>query len=129
MKSLVLFICGTLLFGALTLGIGYWAWGNETLLQGGVAFALAFVPAVVTLAWVLHSYRAAPQLQLLASLGGSGIRMAVALGGGILLTNAQPQSFDMPFWSWLVLFYLVFLGFEITLLVRQQSKLDGGPHS
>ena len=38
----------------------------------------------------MASFRSAPQLQLLASLGGSGVRMAVALGGGLLLTQTQP---------------------------------------
>jgi hypothetical protein len=127
MKSFVLFVCGTLLFGALALGIGFWVWGEDSLLQGGVAFGLTFVPAAITLAWVVSSYRAAPHLQLLASLAGSGVRMAVALGGGLLLTTEQPQTFHTAFWFWLVLFYLALLGFEIALVVRQQPKLNGSP--
>lgn len=129
MKSLLLFVSGGLLFGAMALGIGYWLGDQETLMQGGVALALTLVPAAVTLAWVVFSYRSAPQLQLLASLGGSGVRMAIALGGGYFLTNTQPQFFDTPFWCWLLLFYLVLLGFEITLLVRQQPKLNGSPQA
>ena len=88
-------------------------------------FALAFVPAAGTLAWVLFTYRTTPQLQLMASLGGSGLRMAIALGGAMFLTNAQPQYFDTLFWGWLLWFYLVLLGFEITILVRQLPKLNG----
>jgi hypothetical protein len=129
MKSLLLFVCGGLLFGAIALGVGYWLGSQDTLVQGGVAFVLTLVPATVTLAWVVFSYRSAPQMQLLASLGGSGVRMAIALGGGFLLTTMQPQSFDTPFWCWLVLFYLALLGFEITLLVRQQDKLNGSPQA
>jgi hypothetical protein len=41
----------------------------------------------------------------------------------------QPQSFDTPFWCWLLLFYLALLGFEITLLVRQHAKLNGSPQA
>jgi hypothetical protein len=129
MKSLLLFVCGGLLFGAIALGIGYWLGDQDTLVQGGVAFALTLVPAAATLAWVVFTYRSAPEMRLLASLGGSGVRMAIALGGGFLLTNMQPQSFDTPFWCWLVLFYLALLGFEITLLVRQQAKLNGSPQA
>ena len=52
--------------------------------------------------------------------------MAVALGGGLLLTTQLPQSFGRMFWCWLILFYLAFLGFEITLLiVYQQPKVEG----
>jgi hypothetical protein len=127
MRSLVFFICGALLFGTLTLGIGYWVGNDDTLLQGGVAFGLAFVPAALTLGLVVYSYRSTPELQLTASLGGSGLRMAVALGGGVFLTNTQPHLFGTPFWSWLVLFYLVLLGFEITLLVwRTRSPQASG---
>ena len=117
MRSLVFFICGALLFGALSLGIAYAVGNEETLVQGGVAFGLAFVPAALTLGWVVYSYRSTPDMQLMASLGGSGVRMAIALGGGLFLTSTQPHVFATPFWSWLVLFYLVLLGFEITLLV------------
>jgi hypothetical protein len=129
MKCLLHFICGGLIFGATALGIGYWLGNQDTLVQGGVAFALTLVPAAVTLAWVVFSYRSAPEMRLLASLGGSGVRLAAALGGGYFLTTTQPQSFDTPFWCWLLLFYLVLLGFEITLLVRQQPKLNGSPQA
>ena len=127
MKSLVHFLGGALLFGALVLGLGYWIAGEEILLPGSVAFALAFVPAAATLAWVTFSYRAAPDMKLLASMGGSGVRMAIALGGGYFLTTYQPQYFDPTFWFWLLLFYLTLLAFEITLLVRQQPDINGSP--
>jgi hypothetical protein len=129
MKSLAVFVTGAALFAASALGIGYWLAGDDALLQGAVAFALAFVPAAGTLAWVTYSYRSTPDMKLLASLGGSGFRMAIALGGGWFLTNSQPQTFDMTFWSWLILFYLVLLAFEITILVWQQPKLDGSPQA
>src|ERR1022692_4821817 len=123
MKSLVLFRSGAWLFGTLALGIGYWVGGEETLFQGSVAFGLAFVPAAITLAWVTYSYRSTPDMKLLACLGASGFRMAIVLGGAYFLTSSQPQTFDMTFWSWLILFYLVLLAFEITILVRQQPSL------
>jgi hypothetical protein len=125
MKTLLQFVAGALLFGAMALGIGYAVWPEDVLLQGVVAFGLAFVPAALTVAWVVYSFRAAPDMQLIAALGGSGIRMMIALGGGFLLTSARPQLFEQPFWIWLVLFYLSLLGFEIALLVRQQPKLNG----
>ena len=124
MKTLVWFICGALLFGSATLGIGFAVWPADVFVQGITAFGLAFVPATLTLAWIVYSCRSTPELQLIASLGGSGVRMALALGGGFMLTSAQPATFAMPFWSWLVLFYLSFLGFEMVLIVRQQATLE-----
>jgi hypothetical protein len=118
MKSFLLFVAGALLFGAIALGIGHAVWPEGVLIQGGSAFGLAFVPAALALAWVLYSYRAAPEMRLLAALGGSGFRMLIALGGGYFLASAQPEAFGKPFWGWLVLFYLTLLGFEIALLVR-----------
>lgn len=129
MKKLLVFVLGSLAFGAISLSAGYAIWDVDMLVQGGAAFALTFIPGVLTFAWVVLSHRSAPDLQLLASLGGTGVRMAIALGGGYLLTTAQPERFDMPFWSWLALFYLGLLAFEITLLVRQQPKLDGAPQT
>jgi hypothetical protein len=129
MKKLVVFVLGSLAFGAFSLGAGYAIWDVDVLIQGGAAFALAFIPGVLTFAWVVFSSRSAPEMQLLASLGSTGVRMAIALGGGYLLTAMQPQRFDMPFWTWLILFYLGLLAFEITLLVRQQPKLDGTPQT
>lgn len=129
MKSLIVFILGGLAFGGASLGIGYASFGEETLLQGGTAFGLAFVPSMITLAWVLFTYRSSPEMQLVAGLGGMGIRMAIALGGGMFLTQARPDDFREAFWYWLALFYLVLLAFEITLLVRQQPKLNGSPQA
>lgn len=127
MRTWLLFFGGGLVFGAVSLGLGYWFEAPHAFVQGGTAFGLSFVPAAAALAWVLHSYRSSPEMQLLASLGSSGLRMAIALGGGFFLTQVQPQNFAEPFWYWLVLFYLTLLAFEITLVVRQQPKLDGPP--
>ncbi len=125
MKTLMFFVVGGVIFGAISLGIGYSFSEQAALVQGGAAFGLTFVPAAATLAWVLFSYRTSPELQLMASLGGSGVRMAIALGGGFLLTQSQPQAFDAGFWFWILLFYLTFLAAEITFVVRQQPEVKG----
>lgn len=122
MRTLAFFTAGSLLVGLAALAGGWAAWGFDALVQGGAAFGLAFVPAALTMALVLIGFRSSPEMQLLAGLGGSGVRMAVALGGGCLLTAAVPERFDLPFWAWLVVFYLSLLAFEITLLVRNQPK-------
>lgn len=127
MKILALFSAGSLLFGAAALGGGCVAIGPEILLPAGPALGLTLLPAAITLAWVVISYRSDPSMMLLASLGASGFRMAIALGGGFYLTSAHPQTFDTTFWYWLLLFYPVFLALEITLLVWQQPKVDQAP--
>jgi len=122
MKSTLVFVVGGLVFGLVALGIGYAAAGEEMLIEGSTAFGLAFVPATVAFVWVLFSFRSVPEMQLLATLGSSGLRMIIALGGGFFLTQAHPQTFGVPFWGWLILFYLGLLVLEMTVVVRQQDK-------
>src|SRR5262245_56766359 len=104
MKTLLVFAIGGLVFGGASLGLGWWLGDQQTVVQGCAAFGLSFVPAVATLAWVLFSFRSSPDMQLLASLGSSGFRMVIALGGALYLTQTQPQTFGEPLWYWLVLF-------------------------
>jgi hypothetical protein len=120
MKMLLVFIAVCLAVGAAALGAGYAIAGESALIQGGTAFALAFVPATATLAFVALSYRGAPDMRLMASMGGTGIRMAIGLGGGYFLTSSWPETFGIAFWYWLLVFYMGMLAFEITLIVRTQ---------
>ncbi len=122
MKSVGLFVGGSLLFGTVAIGLGFAALGESVLLEAGVAFALAFIPSTATLVWVVVSYRSTPEMQLTASMGGSGVRMMIALGGGYLLTTTRADLFGSAFWYWILLFYLGLLAFEITLLVANQHQ-------
>src|SRR5436309_1820777 len=72
MKSLVLFITVSTLFGAAAVGTGFVAGGTDAAVQSGVGFGLTFVPAALTLGWVVFTYRSDPSMMLLASLGASG---------------------------------------------------------
>ena len=120
MKTLLLFVLGGLLFGLAALGVGYAVWQEIALVQGGTAFGLTFVPAALTLGWALYSYRSSPEMQLMACMGGSGVRMAIALGGAYFLTQAQPDIFSSALFFWLLVFYMTFLAAEITLVLRKK---------
>jgi len=109
--------CSVLLWGLLVVP-AWFLWGDEQLLQSLAALGLVLVPAAATLIWVSWTYRHAPDMRLLAAMGASGVRMAAALGGGVALVLGFPQSFDVPFWIWLVVLYLSVLGLEITVLLR-----------
>ena len=127
MKTMAAFLVGGLAVGGSGAAVGY-AWGGaDAVLPAAAGFALAFLPAAVTLAWVTWTYRSTPEMQLLASLGGSGVRMAVALTGGYFLTSGDLPVFEMSFWYWILFFYLVLLALEIGLLVRQQPNAAGAP--
>jgi hypothetical protein len=81
------------------------------------------VPAAIALAWVMHTGSKQPEMRLMAWLGGSGIRMGVALGGAYLLRDRLPQQFGDPILWWLVFFYPIFLASEIAILLRLQPKV------
>jgi hypothetical protein len=103
----------------------WWWYGELALLQSGVALALSLVPAVATLLWADRVWKNSPEMQLLAALGGSGVRMAIVLGVGALLYFQYPETFSAAFLVWLLIFYLVFLALEMTLLLRPGNSLHG----
>jgi len=96
----------------------WWRYGDLVLLQSGVAFSLSLVPAVATLIWANYAWKSSPESQLLAALGGSGVRMGIVLAVGAFLYFQYPETFSAAFLVWLLVFYLVFLALEITLVLR-----------
>jgi hypothetical protein len=103
----------------------WWWYGELALIQSGVALALSLVPAVATLIWADRVWKNSPEMQLLAALGGSGVRMAIVLGVGACLYFQYPETFSAAFLVWLLIFYLVFLALEMTLLLRPGKSLPG----
>ena len=96
----------------------WWWYGDLAFLQSGVALALSLVPAVATLIWANYAAKNSAESQLLAALGGSGVRMGIVLGVGAFLYFQYPETFSAAFLGWLLVFYLVFLALEITLVLR-----------
>jgi hypothetical protein len=103
----------------------WWWYGELALLQSGVALALSLVPAVATLIWADRVWKNSPEMQLLAALGGSGVRMAIVLGVGAFLYFQYPETFSAAFLVWLLVFYMVFLALEMALLLRPGKPLHG----
>lgn len=122
MKQAGLLVGGTVLLGLL---LAYPAWllgGEPVLIQEMTALALCLAPALGTFLWQKNSARASPEAQLMAVLGGSGIRLAIVLGGGALLYWKLPETYTDSFWIWLLVFYMFTLTVEITLAVREQNR-------
>src|SRR5262245_52160545 len=76
--------------------------GPEALIQSLAAMLLCLVPAVATMAFALRAFQRSAEEQLLAVLGGTGVRMAVVLGLGWLGFSFLPELHDVAFWIWLV---------------------------
>src|SRR5262245_3721221 len=113
---------------ALGLALAYPAWllgGESALIQEATALGLCMIPAVATSLWRAQSATASPEMQLMAVLGGSGVRLAVVLGCGVLLYWNLRDTYTDSFWIWLLVFYLFTLGLEVGLAIREQKPGSG----
>lgn len=127
MRPVGLLLLGTLLLGLLTLGGACLLWPDEQLALvqlSATALGLCLVPTVLTMLWASWSSGQDPEQQVVAALGGTGIRMAFVLGMGLLLSSSVPyyQQHFRAFWLWVLLYYLATLGLEMTLLVRARTQ-------
>ncbi len=124
MTSFFRFCLMAFCFGVLALSLGLIAFERDVVHQGALAFLLAFVPMVITVGIVLKSYSTDPQMQLLVGLGTGGIRMFAVLGVALALSQIDAERFGIAFLLWLLVFYLVFLAFEIAFLVARQNPTN-----
>lgn len=102
-----------------------WMGGEAAVVQSLAALGLTLIPALGTLLWAAWAFRNSPEMQLLAVMGGSFFRMALALGGAWGLRRAYPETFDATLWILLIIFYLGILMLEIGALVSQVDKKNG----
>lgn len=114
-------------------GVGVWCLlffparllgGESATLQSLAALGLTLIPALATLLWATWAFRNSPEMQLLAVLGGSFFRMAIALAGAWFLLRAFPEVFDDGLWIFLIVFYLAILSLEVGTLVYQANKKE-----
>jgi hypothetical protein len=117
-KRVTLLIVGSLLaWAALTYPARLWG-GETALVYSTVAVALCLVPTAATMLWAGWAFRQSPEQQLAMLLGGTGVRMGVVLGAGLVLTSFVPLFGQPSFWLWLLAFYLITLTLEVVLVVR-----------
>lgn len=121
-RKLFLFLGGSLLLWALTALPAWLIWGEGALMAASVALGLCLVPMALTLIWIQLSFSGAPENQLLAALGSTGIRMAVVIVGAILLYMGVPQLGSTGFLLAVVGYYLATLALEIGILVGVPKK-------
>jgi hypothetical protein len=124
-KGLLGLVGGTLLFCGLTtypvrlLGEKQgWERPELTYLWGVTAAALCLVPTALTLVWTRRAHKGRPEQQLLAVMGGTGVRLLVVLGGALILFLAVEEFAYQRFWIFVVVYYLFTLALEMVLVVR-----------
>jgi hypothetical protein len=120
-KSLTLLLTGSLGFWILVVYPAHLLWGEPAVLFSAVAGLLCLVPAALTLVWCQWAFRGAPEQQLLAVMGGTGVRLLFVIGLGMTLYLSLPEFHHAAFWLWVVLFYLLTLALEIGIVVARGS--------
>ena len=104
-------------------------WGETTLVYSAVAAGLCGLPTVAVLLWAQWAGRQSPDQQLLMVLAGTAIRMfTVLLGAGILYnTDFGGELYfqrSPRFWLWILVFYMISLGLEVTLVLTRRLSAD-----
>ena len=92
--------------------------GDAAVVYAGAAVLLCLLPTSLTLLWSSYALKQAPEQQLTAVLGGTGLRIFGVLLAGFALLRWVPYFREYPgFLIWLLVSYLVTLALEITLLL------------
>jgi hypothetical protein len=124
LRSLGLLVGGSLAFW---LVVAYPAWllgGSTALVFSAVAGLLCLVPTAATMLWCLRAALGAPEQQLLATMGGTVVRLVVVLGAGMALFHTLPYFHDRRFWLWVIVYYLLTLTLEVALVVARQAPAN-----
>jgi hypothetical protein len=126
MKSLFWLIVGTVAFWAI---VTYpvrllaehrnWEHADLTIIWSTTAALLCLLPTALTLLWTYRAQKGQPVQQLMAMMGGTGLRLLfVVVGGLILFLNVEKQYGFQRFWLFLIGYYLFTLALEMVLIVR-----------
>ncbi len=121
MSRLVSLVLGSALYWLALALPARWLWGNAVLPQSLAALGLCLVPGLATVllgGWVV---RRPPEVQMLVLLGGTLVRMAFVLAGGLVLFFRVRGFHEAGFWGWVLLFYLFTLALEMILLLKARS--------
>lgn len=124
MSARLLFFVGvTLTFWLLAALPARWLGGGDlAILYSGTAALLCLIPGVAALLWAGLSSNQ-PGQQLTIALGSTSIRLFFVLGMAFLLDRTLPLYHgSLAFWIWVLVFYLLTLAVETTLLLKGRSS-------
>jgi hypothetical protein len=120
MRRVLWLIAGSLAFWLLlALPARMLGGGDKAIIFSGTALLLCLAPAVGTLIWTAWGLQAHPEQQLTMILGGTGLRVFLVLGSGLLISKCVPYYEEQTsFWIWLLILYLFTLALEMGLLLN-----------
>jgi len=126
-KGLLGLIGGTVVFWILMTYPASLLWPEDpTWLWSTTAAALCLLPTALTLVWARRADPHKPEQQLLAVMGGTGVRMAFVLAAGLILfLNVNAFGYQR-FWIFVIVYYLFTLTLEMVLIVRSPAVEQAG---
>jgi hypothetical protein len=97
--------------------------GDKAMVFCGTALLLCLPPMAATLVWADWAQRRGAQDQLVMVMGGTGLRIAFVLVGGMVLYLAVPYFDEIAFWIWVLVVYPCTLALDVALMLagRPQS--------
>ena len=100
--------------------------GDAAVVYAGTAVLLCLLPTSLTLLWSSYALKQAPEQQLTAVLGGTGLRVFGVALVGFALFQWVPYYSEYRFLIWLLVSYLVTLGLEMTILLAGRPNGERG---
>jgi len=126
--QLVRVLLGSLVLWLLAAVPAWLLGGTTALADTALACGLCLVPMVATFIWAEWACAQAADQQLLAVLGGTGVRLFVVAGAGIGLYHAVAELHRPAFLLWVIIFYLATLTLEVVVVVRRQGAVTATQH-
>lgn len=94
----------------------------RALTDSAIAAGICLLPGTATLILGYFTFSGKPKDRLWIVLGGTGVRMGMVLGVGLILSWLNPHFQQVRFWVWVLVFYLFTLALEMVLLVSGNRK-------
>ena len=92
--------------------------GDRALVFSGAAVLLCLPPMIASLVWAEFALKKDPQQQLVMVLGGTALRIAFVLAGGLVLYFCVPYfQGQVAFWLWVMAVYPVTLALDVGLIL------------
>jgi hypothetical protein len=133
-RTLGFFLAGALVGWAVLAGVGHALYPDKDfgLLCAGLAGLIAIVPTAMSLLMTLWSNNKTGSEQLMALVGGMGLRMLVVLGTSLavfvpespfhLPQLREDRNRELTFWAFVLISYLATLAWETFLASRSATK-------
>jgi hypothetical protein len=128
-RHLGVFVAAALAFGLAVALAARALWGDAALVFCLVALLICAVPAMATLAWSCWALGRPPEQQMVATLGGTVVRLAIVSAAALSLYQQVEyfrQEPGLSFWAWVLIFYLFTLGLEIVLVLAARPADAAG---